>query len=139
MRRRRENKWRKEMRERKEKEKQTEQDREISTTQRCVEAMKAEMEVKEGVFQRVSTAWLYCDFPAQAWTGSFPPSCWLGTPLHRLATKTVLACSPWPGRAVQNEVPWKNRLPQNMVGNPSWLRETARSQNMKNLTASHHQ
>lgn len=46
------------MRERKEKEKQTEQDREISTTQWCVEAMKAEMEVKEGVFQRVSTAWL---------------------------------------------------------------------------------
>lgn len=126
------------MRERKEKEKQTEQDREISTTQWCVEAMKAEIEVKEEVFQRVSSAWLYCNFPAQAWTGGLPPNCVLGTLLHQLATRTVLACSPWSGRAVRNEVLWNRRLPQNMVGNPSWLRETTRSQNMKNLKASHH-
>lgn len=40
------------MRERKEKEKQREQDREISKTQWCAGAMKAEMEVKEGLFWR---------------------------------------------------------------------------------------
>ena len=40
------------MRERKEKEKQTEQDREISKTQWCTGAVKAEMEVKEGLFRR---------------------------------------------------------------------------------------
>lgn len=48
------------------------------------------------------------------------------------------ACPPRSGRAVLSEALCKGRLLQNKVGNPSWLREIARSQNMQSLKASHH-
>lgn len=79
------------MRERKEKEKQTEQDREISKTQWCSGAVKAEKEVKEGVSegrpapaqpQQVSTAQPWCHSLAQAQRSSLSPGYCLGPLLH---------------------------------------------------------
>lgn len=81
---RRENKGRTELREKKENEKQTVQDREISETQWCIVGKKAEMEVKEGVFQRH--------------TEHQPWSCWvsISQPLHSQALYHSLAQA-WAG------------------------------------------